>query len=119
MLTIRLRHDLNARGTRAADERRRRRRGAPPGLPGLCPVVPLAGGTTGYAGEPPDRIAFYREAVCASRRTGQEIREQDRRTAIHEAARRFGTDDRRLRELGWQSSSFHCVPRQPARSRTA
>jgi predicted Zn-dependent protease with MMP-like domain len=49
----------------------------------------------------PDRIPIYREAVCASCRTKQEVCDQVRRTVIHEVARHFGIDDRRLSELGW------------------
>jgi predicted Zn-dependent protease with MMP-like domain len=45
----------------------------------------------------PDRIPIYREAVCASCRTKQEVCDQVRRTV----ARHFGIDDRRLSELGW------------------
>ena len=57
--------------------------------------------TTGYAGVLPDRITIYREAICAYCRTPQEVRDQVRRTVIHEIAHHFGIDDDRLTELGW------------------
>ena len=49
----------------------------------------------------PDRITIYRMAICASCRTAQEVRDQVRRTVIHEVAHHFGIDDERLSELGW------------------
>jgi predicted Zn-dependent protease with MMP-like domain len=73
----------------------------PPGLLGLYQGVPLTSRTTGYAGVLPDQITIYRQAICASCRTEEEVAEQVRRTVIHEVAHHFGIDDRRLRELGW------------------
>jgi predicted Zn-dependent protease with MMP-like domain len=76
-------------------------RPGPPGLLGLYEGVPLTSRTTGYAGVLPDRITIYRQAICASCHSEQEVRDQVRRTVIHEVAHHFGIDDRRLRELGW------------------
>jgi predicted Zn-dependent protease with MMP-like domain len=76
-------------------------RPGPPGLLGLYQGIPLTNRTTGYAGVLPDRITIYREAICATCRTRQEVYDQVRRTVIHEVAHHFGIDDRRLRELGW------------------
>ena len=76
-------------------------RPGPPGLLGLYEGVPLTSRTTGYAGVLPDRITIYREAISAYCRTTQEVRDQVRRTVIHEVAHHFGLDDQRLSELGW------------------
>src|SRR5215469_2894222 len=76
-------------------------RPGPPGLLGLYEGVPLTERTTGYAGVLPDRITIYREAICAYCDTTQEVRDQVRKTVIHEVAHHFGIDDERLSELGW------------------
>ena len=76
-------------------------RPGPPGLLGLYQGVPLTSRTTGYAGVLPDRITIYRLAICAICNTEDEVREQVRRTVIHEVGHYFGIDDARLRELGW------------------
>ena len=73
----------------------------PPGLLGLYQGVPLTNRTTQYAGVLPDRITIYRLAICRVCRTQDEVREQVRRTVIHEVGHHFGIDDDRLRELGW------------------
>ena len=73
----------------------------PPGLLGLYQGVPLTSRTTQYAGVLPDRITIYRLAICRVCRTEDEVREQVRRTVIHEVGHHFGIDDDRLRELGW------------------
>jgi predicted Zn-dependent protease with MMP-like domain len=73
----------------------------PPGLLGLYQGVPLTSRTTQYAGVLPDRITIYRLAICAICRTEEEVRDQVRRTVIHEVAHHFGIDDDRLDELGW------------------
>lgn len=49
----------------------------------------------------PDRISIYKGPICRMSRTPNAIREQVRRTVIHEIAHHFGIDDDRLRELGW------------------
>jgi predicted Zn-dependent protease with MMP-like domain len=73
----------------------------PPGLLGLYQGIPLTSRTSQYAGVLPDRITIYRQAICATCRTEQEVADQVRRTVIHEIAHHFGIDDNRLRELGW------------------
>jgi predicted Zn-dependent protease with MMP-like domain len=73
----------------------------PPGLLGLYQGIPLTSRTTQYAGVLPDRITIYRLAICRVCRTEDEVREQVRRTVIHEVGHHFGIDDDRLRELGW------------------
>src|SRR5215471_2589734 len=61
-------------------------RPGPPGLLGLYQGVPLTSRTTDYSGVLPDRITIYREAICESCRTGQEVYDEVRRTVIHEVA---------------------------------
>ena len=73
----------------------------PRGLLGLYQGVPLTSRTTQYAGVLPDRITIYRLAICAICNPEDEVREQVRRTVIHEVGHYFGIGDERLRELGW------------------
>jgi predicted Zn-dependent protease with MMP-like domain len=73
----------------------------PRGLLGLYQGIPLTNRTTQYAGVLPDRITIYRLAICAICNTEDDVREQVRRTVIHEVGHYFGIDDARLRELGW------------------
>ena len=73
----------------------------PPGLLGLYQGIPLTSRTTQYGGVLPDRITIYRLAICAICNTEDEVREQVRRTVIHEVGHYFGIGDERLRELGW------------------
>ena len=73
----------------------------PRGLLGLYQGVPLTSRTTQYAGVLPDRITIYRLAICAICDTEDEVRDQVRRTVIHEVGHYFGISDERLRELGW------------------
>jgi predicted Zn-dependent protease with MMP-like domain len=73
----------------------------PRGLLGLYQGVPLTARTTQYAGVLPDRITIFRLAICRICNTEDEVRDQVRRTVIHEIAHHFGIDDPRLRELGW------------------
>lgn len=49
----------------------------------------------------PDKITIYRGPIERLARTPARIREQVRRTVIHEVAHHFGIDDDRLHELGW------------------
>ena len=49
----------------------------------------------------PDRISIYRGPITRVARTPSGIKEQVRKTVIHEIAHHFGIDDDRLRELGW------------------
>ncbi|MFN2587994.1 MAG: metallopeptidase family protein [Actinomycetota bacterium] len=54
-----------------------------------------------YDGMLPDKISIYRGPITRMARTPERIREQVRRTVIHEIAHHFGIDDHRLHELGW------------------
>jgi predicted Zn-dependent protease with MMP-like domain len=73
----------------------------PRNLLGLYQGVPLTSRTTHYAGVLPDRITIYRLAICAICGTEDEVRNQVRRTVVHEVGHHFGISDHRLHELGW------------------
>jgi predicted Zn-dependent protease with MMP-like domain len=49
----------------------------------------------------PDKISIYKGPIVRRMRTPDAIKEQVRRTVIHEIAHHFGIDDDRLHELGW------------------
>ena len=49
----------------------------------------------------PDKISIYRGPITRFNRSPEAIREEVRRTVIHELAHHFGIDDDRLDELGW------------------
>jgi predicted Zn-dependent protease with MMP-like domain len=49
----------------------------------------------------PDRITIFRQTICASCRSEDEVVHQVRVTVVHEIAHHFGIDDARLTELGW------------------
>ena len=78
--------------------------GADPGeglLLGLYEGIPLTERTTSYGGVLPDRITLFQaniEAVCG---TEEEMREEIRKTVLHEIAHHFGIDDERLHELDY------------------
>jgi predicted Zn-dependent protease with MMP-like domain len=71
------------------------------GLLGLYVGIPLTGRDSRYAGALPDRITIYRDQICRICTSADEVRDQVRRTVVHEVAHHFGIDDDRLRELGW------------------
>jgi predicted Zn-dependent protease with MMP-like domain len=78
------------------------RRLAPGGtLLGLYHGVPLTERGQFYDRMLPDKISIYRGPITRMARTPDRIREQVRRTVIHEIAHHFGIDDARLHELGW------------------
>jgi predicted Zn-dependent protease with MMP-like domain len=54
-----------------------------------------------YTNVMPDRISIYMGPITRAARTPSRIKEQVRRTVIHEIAHHFGIDDDRLDELGW------------------
>lgn len=49
----------------------------------------------------PDKISIYQESIERVARSPEAIREQVRRTVIHEVGHHFGISDSRLHELGW------------------
>lgn len=67
---------------------------------GLYQGVPLTHRTRSYTLVPPDKITIFQGPITAVHRTDEAIREQIRRTVIHEIAHHFGIDDDRLREIG-------------------
>ena len=94
-----------ASGPRPADQQRRRHRRAPARATRLARALrrrsPHQPDDRVRGGVLPDRITIYRQAICATCQTEQEVADQVRRTVIHEVAHHFGIDDARLRELGW------------------
>jgi len=54
-----------------------------------------------YDGVLPDKISIYEGPITRTFRRPNVIREEVRRTVIHEVAHHFGIDDQRLDELGW------------------
>ena len=69
-------------------------------LLGLYHGIPLTE-RAHYTNVMPDKISIYRGPITRLARTPSTIREQVRRTVIHEVAHHFGIDDSRLHELGW------------------
>lgn len=49
----------------------------------------------------PDRITIFKGPITRIARTPSAIREQVRRTVIHEIGHHFGIEEARLHELGW------------------
>ena len=54
-----------------------------------------------YWGALPDRIVIFRNPHLALDLSDVELREEIRRTVLHEVAHHLGIDDDRLAELGW------------------
>ena len=75
---------------------------SPPGhLLGLYEGIPLTE-RSNYGGMAlPDRITIYRQSICGSCGTVEEVVSQVRTTVLHEVAHHFGISDRRLHELGF------------------
>ena len=64
--------------------------------------IPLTERGSYYFGVLPDRIALYRRSI--EKCTGgdpEAIREQVRRTVIHEIGHYYGISDERLEDMGW------------------
>jgi predicted Zn-dependent protease with MMP-like domain len=69
-------------------------------LLGLYQGVPLTR-RDHYSSVMPDKISVYRGPITRLARTPERIKDQVRRTVIHEVAHHFGIDEERLTELGW------------------
>ena len=71
-------------------------------LLGLYEGVPLTARSQGYGLVPPDRITIFRGPILRVCPPGDAaaIRNQIRRTVLHEIAHHFGISDARLHELG-------------------
>lgn len=70
-------------------------------LLGLYEGVPLTERTTNYGLVAPDKITIFQKPIEDVCRSGDEmeIKEQIRKTVIHEIAHHFGIDDKRLKEI--------------------
>ena len=69
-------------------------------LLGLYHGIPLTHRGENYNLVLPDRISIYQEPIEAICRDDDEVREQVRKTVLHELAHYFGISDARLGELG-------------------
>lgn len=54
-----------------------------------------------YSGFLPDRIVIFYRPHLALGLQGHELREEIRKTVLHEVGHHLGIDDKRLTELGW------------------
>jgi predicted Zn-dependent protease with MMP-like domain len=70
-------------------------------LLGLYQGQPLTRRDSRYGMTFPDKITIFQGSIESICRTEEEIRDQVRRTVLHEIAHHFGIDDSRLRELGY------------------
>ena len=71
-------------------------------LLGLYHGVPLTDRGSNYTWVAPDTITLYRATIMGVAGHDEDrVREQVRRTVVHEIAHHFGIDDDRLDELGW------------------
>ncbi len=75
-----------------------RRRGL---LLGLYQGQPLTRRDSRYGMAFPDKITIFRKNLEAISHSDAEIREEIRRTVLHEIAHHFGIDDSRLHALGY------------------
>jgi predicted Zn-dependent protease with MMP-like domain len=75
---------------------------SPPGnLFGVYEGIPLTE-RSNYGGMVlPDKVTIFRQTICSSCDTAEEVVVQVRKTVLHEVAHHFGISDRRLDELGW------------------
>ncbi|MEJ5221431.1 MAG: metallopeptidase family protein [Tepidiforma sp.] len=69
-------------------------------LLGLYHGIPLTHRGENYNLVVPDKISIYQEHIEAICETEDDIREQVRKTVLHELGHYFGIDDDRLHELG-------------------
>ncbi len=70
-------------------------------LLGLYEGVPLTARTHAYGLVPPDKITIFRRPILRICPPNDDaIRDQVRRTVLHEIAHHFGISDARLHELG-------------------
>jgi predicted Zn-dependent protease with MMP-like domain len=70
-------------------------------LMGLYEGVPLTERTSSYGGVLPDRITLFQDNIEAVCETEEEMREEVRKTVLHEIAHHFGIGDERLHELDY------------------
>lgn len=72
-----------------------------PDLLGLYEGVALTERTADYAGELPDRITVYRDAVLDFCDDEEQVVDEVAITVVHEIAHHFGIAEETLHELGW------------------
>lgn len=63
--------------------------------------IPLTARGVNYEGVLPDKISIYKGPIERTSSTRNGVREQVRKTVIHEIGHHFGLDEGRLDELGW------------------
>ncbi len=85
----------------SGDELRRAKVGSQTSLYGLYEGIPLTRRGTRYGLVPPDRITLYRGPLLMACRTVDALREQVRRTVVHEIAHHFGISEARIQHLGY------------------
>lgn len=69
-------------------------------LLGLYDGIPLTKRGDWYNFAPPDRIILFRRPILATATTVAEVREQVRRTVLHEVAHFYGISDEELKRMG-------------------
>ena len=70
-------------------------------LYGLYEGVPLTERTSNYGMVSPDRITIFMHPMVEQHPSPQSIREQVRRTVVHEIGHHFGMGEKQLRALGY------------------
>lgn len=96
-------HNVDIVIERRPTARDRKQAGIGPGslLLGLYHGIPLTRrGGESYNLVAPDKISIYQEHIEAVCQDDDEVREQVRKTVLHEIGHYFGIDDDRLHELG-------------------
>ncbi len=68
-------------------------------LLGLYQGIPLTRRPRGYAGALPDRIFIFRIPIEEHSRSEDDVRENVRRTVMHELGHYFGMDEEMLRDV--------------------
>jgi predicted Zn-dependent protease with MMP-like domain len=68
---------------------------------GLYQGVPLNQRGASYGGMLPDKISIFYRPLLRACRTPERIRQQVRKTVIHEIGHFFGLDDKAIRDLGY------------------
>lgn len=95
-------HNVEIVIERRPTARDRKLAGIGPGrlLLGLYHGIPITKRGEYYNLVAPDKISIYQEHIEAICETEDEVREQVRKTVLHEIGHYFGIDDDRLHELG-------------------
>jgi predicted Zn-dependent protease with MMP-like domain len=71
------------------------------GILGIYEGISLAERGIDYFGQAPDRIVIFYRPHLELGLDDAELREEIRRTVLHELAHHIGIDDDRLHDLGW------------------